>query len=441
MENAGASSCSYTETTSTGSSDFVDLGTGTSCAAWTVVSNGPGTISAQGTNDHRLVYTNMPPGNYKIEINGLIAQGNVSGACTWRLSDGTNSYQPQVMGVTTTVETYVPGLNFHVTVTTAATRTYKLQAADSMASSGCYLGNSANYGASWKIYRFPTTSETAYTADKTANSWSGYHDSTCSWARTNAAYGDPTADASCALVERTNNNFGTVSTSGSVLPAITFTPSRAGRYYVCADFMVIHSALSFSAVQLLAGSTVVVEKGGTVAGISYGYAHNLCGIVVATSTAAVTLKIQTSASLGSTTIQSSSPYTTALNWSIFQIDQSFPAPNLVNSVVSPSSGVEQVTRADLSCTASSSVTRQSGSWVSLGNRSGNDCVGTITTGTFSSTPSCVANLMTDQGSNLTHVNIYTVSSTGFTIGCKTQSGASTSDCGDYTASILCIGPK
>ena len=65
MENAGAASCAYAESTSSSISNYVDLGTGTSCAAWTVDAVGTANgITAQGTNNHRLNVANMPVGRY-----------------------------------------------------------------------------------------------------------------------------------------------------------------------------------------------------------------------------------------------------------------------------------------------------------------------------------------------------------------------------------------
>ena len=47
--------------------------------------------------------------------------------------------------------------------------------------------------------------------------YSGYHDSTCSWSRTNTAYGAFTADATCALTQRQASGIAAAAT-GSVLP-------------------------------------------------------------------------------------------------------------------------------------------------------------------------------------------------------------------------------
>lgn len=63
--------------------------------------------------------------------------------------------------------------------------------------------------------------------------YSGYHDSTCSFARTNVAFGAFTADASCALVQRQASGIAAAAT-GSVLPSLALTLPATGTYYICA---------------------------------------------------------------------------------------------------------------------------------------------------------------------------------------------------------------
>jgi len=174
----------------------------------------------------------------------------------------------------------------------------------------------------------------AFYPDTLANSWAGYHDTTCSWARTNTAYGDPTADASCALVQRSNQNFGTVSTSGSVLPAITFTPKRAGRYYVQVNFKYFGSSTNDQwGVRLWDGTTVIAETQGINNCTSTSCNATIAGIYVASSTSAVVLSLQTKVAAGSFTINASSTGSTnGIDWNIFQIDQSLPAPVLMAAV-------------------------------------------------------------------------------------------------------------
>lgn len=436
LENAGASTCEYAENTSTAISDFVDLGAGSGCAAWTATSNGPGTISAQGTNDHRLVYTNMPPGHYRFELQGLFQKGvTAGGACYFRLSDGTNTYQPQGTGTSGATEVYIPSLTFHATYTTSGTRTFKIQAADSWATTGCKWFNLANNPASWKIYRYPTSAEQVFTAEQLANSWSGYHDTTCSWARTNTALGDPTADASCALVEQTNSNFGTVSTSGSVLPAITFTPKKSGRYYACAAVTyAVGGANSTSTLALKDGSTTVATARNS---LTSGFLGNtsLCGIVVATDITAKTLSIQTANDTTSVTITEASPGRSPIEWSIFQLDQSFPQPLIRNGVVSSSSGVVKTVTAYITNSGTPTTTRQDGSWISSLTDGG---VGittvNITSGTFSVAPNCITQAQTAVGKACNITTAATTSS--FVSTCfNTNTGAAE----DHNFYIQCVG--
>jgi hypothetical protein len=170
--------------------------------------------------------------------------------------------------------------------------------------------------ANWAASSSLSTTEALFST----SSWSGYHDQTCSWARTSAAYGDPTADASCALVERTNKNFGTVSTSGGVLPAITFTPTKKASYHVCATAKILNSAAGTdNELRLWDGTTVIAEVE------TYEYVINniisvpICGIYKATSTSAVTLSLQTKAASNTITIASNATSISSVEWTVDEI--------------------------------------------------------------------------------------------------------------------------
>jgi hypothetical protein len=104
------------------------------------------------------------------------------------------------------------------------------------------------------------------TYETLAQSWSGYHDAACSWGRTNAALGAPTDDATCSLVQKNNSNFGTVSTSGNVSPAIVFTPARVGRYYVCANVSLNTGTANADVVARLSDGTTTIYEGSSQLG-------------------------------------------------------------------------------------------------------------------------------------------------------------------------------
>lgn len=167
------------------------------------------------------------------------------------------------------------------------------------------------------------------TLETSGPSWSGYHDNTCSWSVTSVSYADFTADATCSLVERTNSAFGAVVTSGTVLPAITWTPKSVGRYWVCAFPKAQCASNSANCdLRLTDGTTPIVENQFRGEGdASSLHSSPLCGIYSATSTNAVTFKLQGKASTAAVTV--ASPGTTdvsALEWSIFPISQQLPAP-------------------------------------------------------------------------------------------------------------------
>lgn len=481
MENAGAASCIYSQNSSSGISNFVDLGTGTSCAAWTVVSNGPGTISAQGTNDHRLVYTNMPPGHYKFELDGIFIKGGAAtGACSWRLSDGTNTYQAQGTGNNAAQEHYTPGLNFHVTVITAQTKTYTLQAADSISSGGCQWFNNANYPASWKVYRFPTTQEQAYTADvvnwRVDANISGANISLGSSART--AYVTPN-NASLTLTQNsgsasvgiscssTNDNTvgSTTCSAGSEEPGIVVNVPRAGTVEVCYDFshLVSHSSSStifatFQAVRTANGSQTIAEEGKarvysgastSAAGFTHPLPHKVCGQFNVPSAGKHTFRLMyemPAATITTHTIVADADANNGqrdIHVTAKYIDQSFPAPNILNQVTTPVSGGVRVASAYV--TTAGAVSLEDGDWISgncaMSGTNSSLATCTLVAGTFSATPKCVISPLacpTEAGGCGTNLYIASISSSSIAVRGIDNANA------NYAAAnfnIICIGPK
>lgn len=237
----------------------------------------------------------------------------------------------------------------------------------------------------------------AYNPASQAQSWSGYHDNTCSWARTNTAYGDPTADASCALVERTNNNFGTVTTYTvtNAMPGIVFTPRVAGRYWVCASAKMSRgTGGAIANVRLWDGTTTVAESQEQHSASS-GQSANVvtCGIYYASSVASKTLSLQTKATSGSVTIVADSTNASAVEWSIFPIDQQLPAPSILNDVATPSSAGVKICSGFVTNSGTAVVTRSDGNCLSFSADNGaGDSTFTFAANTFSGTPNCTCSL-------------------------------------------------
>lgn len=263
-------------------------------------------------------------------------------------------------------------------------------------------------------------------------SWSGYHATDCAWISSSATFADPSADASCTFTERTNRNFGTVTSAGSKLPGIVFTPPSTGRYYICALAQASNSTASnYSAYSMTDGTTEIAQASSRYPNI---VSMPVCGIYNISSVASKTIKIQfKSIAGGNATIDGASA--NAIEWSIYALDQQFPAPVLVGSVTSNSTGAERLERAVVSSTCSASpctIAGQSGSWLtnitraSTGNYTFN-----FAAGMFSAAPSCVysANGLVPVAS------IPTTSSV--TIDLKNFSGTNV----DGQFMILCQGPR
>lgn len=286
-------------------------------------------------------------------------------------------------------------------------------------------GTNRSVDAAWVFVEyFPTSSQQAINPNATPSYWSGYHDATCSWARTNASYGDFGTDASCALVQRIAANI-SCSVTGSVLPAVACTFPKAGVYHICATVPLYGGAATGHGLKLWDGTTTIVE-GATV--VTSSDTFSLCGFYSASSTTA-TFTIQGKAASNSINIDNVGA-TSTIEWKIWPLGQNEPVPILVGSVTSNTSGTERIERAEVNCDASSSITSQSGTWLTaIGNRSTAACSITIATGIFSATPSCT---FTAKASAVQATAVNMTSATAGTV-----YGASS----DYDGYLLCMGPR
>ncbi|MGV8130682.1 MAG: hypothetical protein ACP5N7_01105 [Candidatus Pacearchaeota archaeon] len=226
--------------------------------------------------------------------------------------------------------------------------------------------------------------------------WSGNFGSDCSWSNTNTSFSDPSADASCTFTQTLNKNIGTVTAYGSTLPGIVFTPSRVGVYEICATSAIETSTAGYSgAVQLYDGTNVYSSVGSRQQKSPF----TLCGLVEATSLASISIRLRSimESGGGSTTIDGSLG-SNSLNWTIKYVSQSFPTPNIINSISTTYLGQVRTERAVLNCDSGSAITSQLGSWVSsIGNISSGICTVTLNSGIFNTTPICKC---ADQSSTL-----------------------------------------
>jgi hypothetical protein len=475
MEQAAASGCEYSENTSTGLTNFVSLGTGTGCNAWTVTSNGPGVISAIGNNDHRLTYTNMPAGNYQIIIQGKV-RSPAGLTCYFRLSDGTNNFQPQAVASGAT-DISAAVLVFSPTYSSEGTRTFTVQASDNHASS-CMLSNTfGGMNLSWKIYRFPTREEQVLRHDQVA--WRV--DANIGGANPSLGTGNVSS-----YTEITNGSLDLVNNSGpGVIPAqipcsgtnpptgltcsagnesvgVSFNLPAAGEVRACVSFthqITVNNGDITSAFQIVEtpnnAQTILQEGGariqsthGNNAGSSAAFPYSLCGTFKFTSAGQKTLRLMYEQGGINGTINYNGINADRninfgqrdIHWEVYPLNTYQPAPLLIGSVISGSSGIERVERAFTlsNCTSSPcTLTSQSGG-VSSVTRSGTGAYNINFSPPFSAQPTCTANC-TVVGTIEAFADVI-ISGTGSVsnVTCRRRDNGAVADA---AFSVICMGPR
>lgn len=379
---------------STTSTSLADLSTQTGCSYATF-----GNASAPSTMIAGIKFASLPPGEYVVEYEGLTSQTTSAKSSIFKFWDGTNYAREQSnLYSGSGGQTQIPGFKSTFSYsTTQSNITLSVRAAVTSGGTFAVYGTTNDWGV-FRVYRFPSSTEQAVRPDQTPASWSGYHGSDCSWARTNTAYGDFASDASCTFTTRYNRNFGTVASylNGSdPYPGIVFTPPAVGRYLACARWNMYGTAGAGISGRLYDGTNVIGESDFTASTSAYRVPHHLCGIVDAASRSAITLRIEGKASTGSVTIGVETA-TSAVDWSLVALDMPLPAPLLVGSVTSNSTGVERVERVKITGSGGSTCTvnSQSGSWVSgcTSAAAGNYTINFVA-GIFASTPICTASAL------------------------------------------------
>jgi hypothetical protein len=295
-------------------------------------------------------------------------------------------------------------------------------------------------------------SNQVYRADQVAGSWSGYHDNTCSWSRTNVAFGDPTADSTCTFTERRNINFGSVTSalSGSdKLPGITFTPKKANTsYFICYQGNAINGSANIQVGnRLWDGTTVVADFQNQVNSSTSVYPIGGCGIYYASSISPVTLKVQTASSSSSINMTAGT-YGNSIEWSIFAVDGSFPGMTFAGLVSSSSTGPERVERITFAgasestaCSGTCAVYRSSVSGVTVTRTGAGTYTINFPSGTFSAVPTCTGSLIYAilGGYVLQDTTGSTATSSSTSVPIVTQTGGGTNT--NAGASLICMGPR
>lgn len=431
---------------------------------------------------------NLPPGRYKFEYEGYIgATNSTTIGCLFRFSDGTNASDSEAY-IYNNTNIYTPNMSGFIEYTTAQSDiTVRVQSrAESGSTQSCATTGVTSSPGVIRVYRFPSTSELAYRPDQVA--WRV--DANISGANVSlgtAAVSSYTGAQSASLsltqnsgsiatqigCDSTNPPTGTTCAVGNEQPDISFTVPSAGSVLACASFS--HSLTlaatgaaqtAFQIVETAINSQTIIQEGksrlthyqdnaAVAAAKGYSVPFRVCGVFNFASAGQKMLRlffeqeIVVPSILGSSILADASAAIGQrdIHWEVYPITQSIPAPLLVGSVTSNSTGLERVERAyvhngsNSNCTTSPcSGVSQSGSWLTSVTRTGTgDYTLNIASGIFSTTPFCICNARIDGISAAYGCRATILGSTATAVGLSLADMADTRRDGLFQ--VICMGPR
>lgn len=269
----------------------------------------------------------------------------------------------------------------------------------------------------------------------------------------NPGAGNIAAQIPCSA---TNAPTGTTCAVGNESLGVSFVLPRSGDVLACASFGSNAAVTSgtinqiFQIVETANNAQTILQEGKSKPSITiptsgFDIPWRVCGNFSFSSAGQKTLRLMYEQLVTGTVTQSLVLADAAvvsgqrdIHWEVYPINQGVPAPLIVNSVVTPSAGIEKVVRAKILCAATGQgVVNSSGTWISsVGVRTSGRCDVVLPAGTFSQEPTCVSNNNDFTGPNNVFTNIGTTSTTGFRLNCISTGSACAFD---FTANVICMG--
>jgi hypothetical protein len=451
---AATTSCSWSTTQTTYAADFSN---DTDCDdnARTVV--GAIVDSSAGLRPEFQV-TSMAPGNYQIVVTGHFTTydntNNNAGGC-FVLHDGTSTVtasscisSSHFTQPTANTGGAMGSITFNVVIATAGTKTFNIRAKSTNGGPSTMSVNGGN-GLQFSVYRFPSSSEIAVRPEQAAVvSTLRYAATTgCQWQTTSATLAVFAADTDCPAPTVTGN----ATAPATKIPGVLFASLPAGKYLVQVQGRSGSAGATKAAAYVISDGTT--NSGSTMAYSDAGPSAaglGLSGIFTyATAQTNITFQVKGASYIGGGTssLSNEAPEAGDFEISVIPLSQSLPAPILVGSVTSNSTGAERIERAIItggtisqSCTSTPcTVFSQSGSWVSSVTRSATGSyVLNIVSGMFSAVPTCSAFSMRSADRSIgVDLTSGTPSSTQLTISSKDLAGTDA----DAIFGLHCQGPR
>ena len=432
LNYAATLNCTWPNT----NTSYTDFPLDSDCPTPTVTGN----ASAPATKIPGITFSTLPPGDYLVMVGITTSKSGGPTIIGYRWHDGTSSGGDQF---TDSTASSVPAtITGRFSYTTAQSNiTFRLQGFRT-GGTNVQIGNEDN-PFQVKVYRFPTSSETALRPDL-AVTFGGFS-LTTSASDTPGGTGAWESVSNASWATKTLFGSATAGTTANELSFIMpYMP--AGSYEIVTNFSIQSASGATCFGAMFDGTTRVTQSADS--NLASAADQNGIGSGVLTYTSAQTNKEFRIQIHGSSTsdcrLQGSLPAAGGVKYFYIKpVGVNIPVPLLVGSVTSNSSGLERVERVMVSedpsaCTASPcTITNQSGSWVSSVTRAS---TGTYTVninaGIFSAKPSCfvtsqvggAARWCNNNGANTT---------TAVPIACATNAGASV----DMAFQVMCMGPR
>lgn len=428
LKYAATNNCQW----SGSSGSFANFSADTDCPSASVTGN----ASAPGTKIPAIVLNNLPPGKYLVNFQGKVYSSAALGACSYRLSDGTNvsGNSASYLGSAGTAGPISALALSGVFDYSVAQSSVTIQAQQMLYSGGgsCNINNDVTSSGDFEVqvFRFPSATEQAYRPESQDQYGSLTYAaaSNCSWVTSSGSYTNLSADTDCS----TPTVSGVVSAPGTKIPGFVVNNLPAGKYLVTAQgkiqndgsgnacYFRLHDGTNASGYGGVYESTGTIKSPMQLAGV----------FTYSSSQSSLTIQIQGAESGNDCYIENNQAGLDLLQFQIIPIQQNIPAPLLVGSVTSSSTGAERIERASFTCSGSSSLSNNSPGITAIAARSTAGCA--ITLSGFSSTPVCiVARNQTTTASE--YAGLQVTSSTSVTVYNSTAS--------DWAGHIVCMGSR
>jgi len=462
--------------------------TNTAMGAFTAIAACPGpTVEFQKvgqwqTTDSdlpRFTINNLPPGSYHVIFSAPIRNSGSSQVVAIALTDGTTT-STKVMGSFDTADddhSSVTGTAVFE-YTTTGNRTFEIYG-QATANTVSILNETAGQQTWIKVYRYPLQSELAQKPD--AINWRV--DANISGANPSLGTGSVSSyteitDGSLTMTRNTGSapvGIPCSSTNPSVVGSltcsagseglgVTFNVPTAGAYKACADFTAYVQAgaaasdleQAFQLVETASSAQTILQEGKSRTEHRYNNAGSLytsvpfrtCGTFEFGSSGQKTIRLMYEQLAVSGTVGGSAVVadgSTSVGQRDFHVTveplngQAQAAP-IVNSVTSNDPGTQRIENAQITNNgATCGVTYESGDWINgTPSRVGNgQCTVAISSGIWSSAPSCVCSYVSNTVNRYCGINTATMSSS--TIAFITLDAGGTA--ADSSFNVICMGPR